>query len=84
MKPKIVKLSKSETPMSPVYCAVCGSRLADCFVGSIFEVKCYCCKCTNVYRSGTQFYGTRGMRPVDFERAETKMAKRRERRMAVI
>jgi len=69
--------------MKPLHCEACGSKLAVTDVVSIFDVKCGHCKCMNKFRQGTNHHDDRYMGELDWERAETKRIKRKEKRMAL-
>ena len=66
--------------MTPLYCKACGSKLAVTEIMSVFDIKCGHCKCLNKFRQGTNFKDDRFMGELDWERAETKRIRRREKR----
>jgi len=68
--------------MNPLYCKICGSKLARVKVSSEVEIKCGYCKCMNQFKLGTTEYDDRYMTELDFERAEIKRSKRREKRLS--
>jgi phage FluMu protein Com len=66
--------------MIEIRCAQCGSLLAKTEVFSKVEIKCGHCHDVNRFILGTLFEDQRHMKELDFERAERKRIKRKERR----
>ena len=65
--------------MNPFNCEMCGSLLAKTETDSKFEVKCHHCKYYNKFILGTNYGTDRFMGELDFERAEKKRNKRKDR-----
>lgn len=69
--------------MTPLFCKACGSKLIETSVVSVFDIKCNHCKCLNKFRQGTTFDDHRSMGEKDWERAEKKRTRRKERRVTI-
>lgn len=67
--------------MKIFFCSGCESRLLDTETISIFNVKCGHCKMMNQFRQGTNYPDDRYMSELDWERAEKKRIKRKEKRL---
>jgi len=69
--------------MDALLCEACGSKLAVTGVVSVFDIKCNHCKCLNKFRQGTNHSDHRYMGELDWERAEKKRIKRKNRGMVL-
>jgi len=69
--------------MREARCCACESLLARTEASSEWEIKCGHCHCVNKYLLGTLLASHRYMSELDWERAEKKRIKRKERQLNI-